>query len=125
MQRKNYPWNTSFCLYKVSAELGLPNYIFVDLKSQAAGCNYEKMQIIIYDALDLMQDFKVKKIAMNGIRTFRAEPEAELITIVRQWLTEHENAFESVLLVDKRGGFEKVWSSVEVADRPFLLSLAG
>lgn len=117
MLRRNYPWNSSFCLYKVSSELGFPNYIYVDLKSQAAGCNNEKMQTIIYDALDLMLDFKVKKIAMNGIRTFRAEPEAELIAIVQQWLTERENDFERLLLVDKRAGFEKAWSSIQFADR--------
>ncbi len=124
MLRKNYPWRSSFCLYKVSPELGLPNYIYTDLKSQAAGCNYEKMQSIVYDALELMQDFNVKKIGMNGIRTFRADPEAELITIVRQWLAEHENAFESLLLVDKRAGFEKVWPSAGIVEKQPLLCLA-
>jgi len=117
MLRKNYPWKSSFCLYKVSSELGLPYYIYVDLKSQAAGCNNEKMKTIIYDALDLMQDFTVKNIAMNGIRTFREEPEAELISIVKQWLTEHENVFDRLFLVDKRAGFEKAWSIVNVTGR--------
>ena len=45
---------------------------------------------------------------MNGIRISDGIPEYVLFRIIQRWLARNEDSFQTIYLIDKRGGFNQV-----------------
>ena len=72
----------------------------------------EDMRRQINDTLDAFAKFGAKTVAMNGIRSRTlpdrgARPEQYQRQYVEEYLESHPGVFETVYLVDLRGGFDK------------------
>ena len=72
----------------------------------------EDMRRQINDTLDVFADLGAKTVAMNGIRS-RTLPdktsrqESFQRRFVEEYVAKHPGVFETIWLVDKRGGFDK------------------
>ena len=85
--------------------------VFFDNLEKKIG-TVEEMRQQVNDTLDAFVQLGAKTVAMNGIRS-RTLPdrttrqETRLRRFVEEYVEKHPGAFETIWLVDKRGGFDK------------------
>ena len=75
-----------------------------------------ELHAIVDRTLNFFAERGVGRVAMNGIRvksiiSHEHFAEASLLAAVKNWCSEYEGAFESIDLVDKRGGFGVIMAS--------------
>lgn len=76
-----------------------------------------ELHAIVDRTLNFFAERGVRRVAMNGIRiksiiSHEHFAEASLLAEVKDWCSAHESAFESIDLVDKRGGFGRITFSM-------------
>ncbi|MBR5703291.1 MAG: hypothetical protein IKX45_03470 [Bacteroidales bacterium] len=68
----------------------------------------EEATYLIHKLLDAVSKARYTSIAMNGIRMSYSS-EAEIVRIIRDWVMVHpESPIKTILLVDLKGGFNKL-----------------
>ena len=72
-----------------------------------------ELYALVDSTLNFFAERGIRRVAMNGIRIKPENSrehlaEVSLLAAVKDWCSWHESAFESVDLVDKRGGFGKI-----------------
>ena len=86
-------------------------YALVDRNKNQKMYGIHDISSMVDYALRTMSELGVKVIGMNGIRTrdsFWGTPEEILYNEIVEWLASNEHSFQTINLIDLRGGFSRV-----------------